>query len=216
MKLLLIVVQNTEEVAKLLPFLECQTLWRSFLWHNVPVRRMWDGGHLKCLKHYPQTKQFYIRNFFSFPLLPLLPSPLSWIISGQWLFLLVSPGSNRDWPYPKLSAGQGEPATQSMLQGMWLCGAEAETQRAKQRSTGIRQDWESSAPVTTEHATTNCRTKCLTASPLYPGLWYPGHTLKVLATSQAGHRRVLARKSLTHLEVVWWPEELEYQIPNLH
>lgn len=36
MKLLLIIVQNTEEVAKLLPFLECQTLWRSFLRHNVP------------------------------------------------------------------------------------------------------------------------------------------------------------------------------------
>lgn len=49
-ELLLIVVQNTGKVAKLLPFLECQTLGKSFLQHNGPVWRVWNREHLKGLE----------------------------------------------------------------------------------------------------------------------------------------------------------------------
>lgn len=77
MNLLLIVVQNTEEVAKPLPFLEHQTLWSSLLQHNVPVWRLWDGEHLKrvagkvsFLKHYPQSELFHF--FFLSPSFPFV------------------------------------------------------------------------------------------------------------------------------------------------
>lgn len=85
MRLLLIAVQNTEEVAQLLPFLECQALGGSPLRHHTPVWRMWDGEHPKgpggnilLLKHYPWTGQLQpcaVFNFIFFH--PLLPSPLS-------------------------------------------------------------------------------------------------------------------------------------------
>lgn len=74
MNLLLIVVQNAEEVAKPLPFLEHQTLWSSLLQQNMPVWRLGDGEHLKglaekfpFLKRYPQTEHFFFLSpFFLF------------------------------------------------------------------------------------------------------------------------------------------------------
>ena len=60
----------------------------------------------------------------------------------------------------------------------------------------------------------SCRTKCLIASPLCPGLGCPGGTLKVWTTAPSDQRRVPAQKSLTHLEIVWWLEDLVYQIHN--
>lgn len=168
----------------------------------MPVWRLGDGEHLKglaekisFLRHYPQTELFYF--FFLPPFFSLLPSSLS--------SLLPSPHVSVPFCLHRLEATGTDyiqNCPQSVFQGMWSVEHKL---NLKGQGTGIRQDQESPALVTTDHASVRLQNQMLLGISLVPWWLSP-------STPHCSEAYPCSR-SLVLLETVRWLE-LEFQTPN--
>lgn len=167
----------------------------------MPVWRLGDGEHLKglagkisFLKHYPQTEQL----FFSFSV---------FISSSQPSVL----DNTRSVSFPVYIGWKQQGLTISKTAPR-VCSKECEgvehRLNLRGRGTGMRQDQESPALMTTDHASVELQNQMLLGISLVP--WW----LSLSTPHCSSWPEVYpCSRSLVLLEIVW-RLELEYQTPN--
>lgn len=202
MSLLQIVVHNTQEVAKPLPFLEHQTLWSSLLQQNMPVLEAggWRAPEGTSWEHFllETLPTNWITLFlFSFP-----------FFSSYQPFVL---GNIRSVSFLVHTGWKQQGLTVSKI-ALGVCSRGCEGVGCKLnlrgQSTGIRQEQESSALVSADHPSVKLQNQMSLGISLVPWRLSPS-TPHCSFQPEADS----CSKSVTPLEIVWWLE-LEYQTPN--